>query len=205
MGAKGDFAAAKQGHDIDFEKQMKMGQKQKRMTGEELDALLDQLSNYQISASGRPLSQDLVSLIVQLWAQAHKVGVKDAQEWVCKWVGISRQKMQELITEVYSKGAMAKKKRKQRKWMKEPKIPRDVQTEAAEMMHLWNKKGTLATIPKLQQWMREEKGIEVTERRIRHYITKMGFKWGKTKQKGLLAECKRMVEWKHQYLEKGVC
>jgi transposase len=113
--------------------------------------------------------------------------------------------MQELITEVYRKGAMAEKKRKKRKWMKEPKIPRDVLTEAADMMRLWNKKGTLATIPKLQRWMREEKGINVMERRIRHYITKMGFKWGKTKQKGLLSECERVVEWKRRYLEKGVC
>ncbi len=100
--------------------------------------------------------------------------------------------MQELITEVYSKGAMAEKKRKQRKWMKEPKIPRDVQTEAAEMMHLWNKKGTLATIPKLQQWMREEKGIKVTERRIHHYITKMGFKWEKQNGRGC---CQSVSEW----------
>jgi hypothetical protein len=55
-----------------------MGDKWKRTTGEELDALLDKLANYQISASGRPLSQDLVSLIVRMWARARKAGVKDA-------------------------------------------------------------------------------------------------------------------------------
>jgi hypothetical protein len=77
--------------------------------------------------------------------------------------------------------------------------------EAASKIQEWNKAGTLATIPKLLRWVKEEKGLEVTKRWLLYYIQKMGFKWGKTKRKGLLWENERIVKWKRDYLSKRVC
>jgi len=174
-----------------------MGQKRKREEG--TTNLLQSLADHTISVSGRPLSQDLVNLILRLWACARLQKIKDARAWVCDMVGISRRKMQELVTEAYKTGKMAKQKEKKRKWTKPPKIPHDVLNETAAKIREWNKAGPLTTIPKLQQWLKEERGLEVPKTQLIYYLQKMGFEWGKVKRKGLI-ESEGVIKKRREYL-----
>jgi hypothetical protein len=183
---------------------MASDKKRKRANSEGRSTLLHHLADFPITKAGSPLSQDVVNIVLRLWARASLEGKKNAREWVCEAIGLSRRKMQELITEAYSKQKMAEKKKKKREWKKEPKIARDALNAVAVQIRQWNKTGTLATIPKVQRWLREEKKIDATERRIRHYLMKMGFEWGRTKRKGLLAESDRVLEWRGRYLSNAV-
>jgi hypothetical protein len=61
---------------------------EKRVRGEEKEALLQLLANFQILESGRPLSQDLVNVIIRVWACTKLMGVKDARGEVSAWLGI---------------------------------------------------------------------------------------------------------------------
>lgn len=176
----------------------------KRVRGEEKQQLLEVLANYSISVSGHPLSQDLINVILRLWARASLLGVNNAREVVCEWVGISRRKMQELITEVYVEKEMPEKKKKQRKWLKGPKIEHETLKEAAQQIRDWNRAGSLASMARLARWLKEEKGVEVNKERLRHYIRKMGFEWGEVKKKGELFESERVRAWRRAYIDRRV-
>lgn len=101
-----------------------------------------------------------------------------------EWVGISECKLSKLISEVYTSGAIAERKKKSRKWTKDPKIPAVVLEETTSTIKEWNQAGTLVTIPKLVKWMRTEKQLTVTEDQLWYYLRKLRFKWGLVKRKG---------------------
>jgi hypothetical protein len=93
----------------------------------EREALINSLAEMATSVSGWPLSQDLIMVVLWLWARAKKMGVEHAWAEVAKWVGISELKMVQLIAEVYEVGEVLKKKLKKCKWTKEGKIPNSLQ------------------------------------------------------------------------------
>jgi transposase len=112
--------------------------------------------------------------------------------------------VQEIITNTYKEEVIPEHKTKRRKLIKKLKIDHTRLEEIANKIQEMNQSGSLATIPKLLNWLKEEKGLKLKEDQLRYYVKKMGFEWGKIKKKGYLFESKRVQGLRKEYLRRKI-
>jgi hypothetical protein len=70
----------------------------------------------------------------------------------------------------------------------------EILNTAACQIQEWNR-GTLASLPKLEKWLKEEKQLDMGYNCLQHYVQKMGFEWMERKKKDELFESMCVQEW----------
>lgn len=172
------------------------------LVGKEKNELLQTLASFEISSFGSSFSQELIHLIIRLWARAQLQKIPNAQEMVSEWVGISTKKLHDLITETYTSKKMAVQKLKKKKVTKSPKISKEILECVASKIRMKNKKGKYVSLSILVNWINKHFDINVSSDSLGEYLKIIGFQWKKSIRGGNIIETPHFKQLRRTYLQK---